>query len=97
MQFLSVLCKLTCTFYEYYNYDISCSECLTISSDEEEESKSKKSEGSNNNTLSHIPSNSFTEEMETILEKEPVITNNSISSTSSDYAMESEYIIKGII
>ncbi|XP_076176267.1 uncharacterized protein LOC143151224 isoform X2 [Ptiloglossa arizonensis] len=69
-------------------------ECLTISSDEEEESKSKKSEGSNNNTLSHIPSNSFTEEMETILEKEPVITNNSISSTSSDYAMESEYIIK---
>lgn len=34
--------------------------------------------------------------METILEKEPVITNNSISSMSSDYAMDSEDI-KGIL
>ncbi|XP_076637053.1 uncharacterized protein LOC143349590 isoform X4 [Colletes latitarsis] len=69
-------------------------ECLTISSDEEEEGKSKKSEGSNNSSFSHIPSNSFTEETETILEKEPVITNNSISSISSDYSMESEDILK---
>nr|XP_031839540.1 uncharacterized protein LOC116430050 isoform X2 [Nomia melanderi] len=67
-------------------------ECLTISSDEEEEGKSKTLEGSNNSTFSHIASNSFTEEMDTILEKEPVITNNSISSTSSDYSMESEDI-----
>ncbi|XP_053974438.1 uncharacterized protein LOC128874118 isoform X1 [Hylaeus volcanicus] len=69
-------------------------ECLTISSDEEEEGKSKKSEGSNNSTFSHIPNNSFSDEMETILEKEPVITNNSISSPSADYAMENEDIIK---
>ncbi|XP_043260868.1 uncharacterized protein LOC122402282 [Colletes gigas] len=69
-------------------------ECLTISSDEEEEGKSKKSEGSNNSSFSHITSNSFTEETETILEKEPVITNNSISSISSDYSMDSEDILK---
>nr|XP_033339479.1 sentrin-specific protease 7-like [Megalopta genalis] len=69
-------------------------ECLTISSDEEEEGKNKSSEGSNNSTFSHITSNSFTEEMDTILEKEPVITNNSISSTSADYAMDSEDVTK---
>ncbi|CAK9818629.1 Sentrin-specific protease 7 [Anthophora plagiata] len=68
-------------------------ECLTISSDEEEEGKTKKSETSNNSTFSNDASNNFSEEMETIHEKEPVITNNSISSTSSDYAMESEDII----
>ena len=38
----------------------------------------------------------FTEEMKTILEKEPVITNNSVSSPRSDYAMESEDMKGGI-
>ncbi|XP_078053727.1 uncharacterized protein LOC144479093 isoform X3 [Augochlora pura] len=69
-------------------------ECLTISSDEEEEGKNKSLEGSNNSTFSHITSNNFNEEMDTILEKEPVITNNSISSTSTDYAMDSEDVTK---
>ncbi|XP_043605079.1 sentrin-specific protease 7-like isoform X2 [Bombus pyrosoma] len=67
-------------------------ECLTISSDEEEEGKIKRPDGSTNNIFSNDASNNFSEEMETILEKEPVITNNSISSISSDYAMESEDI-----
>ncbi|XP_076301470.1 uncharacterized protein LOC143219351 isoform X2 [Lasioglossum baleicum] len=65
-------------------------ECLTISSDEEEEGKAKASEGCNNSTLSHLTHNTFDEETDTILEKEPVITNNSISSISTDYDMESE-------
>ncbi|XP_029034245.1 uncharacterized protein LOC114871873 isoform X3 [Osmia bicornis bicornis] len=69
-------------------------ECLTISSDEEEEGKMKKLESSNNSTCSHDTSNNFSEDLDTILEKEPVITNNSISSTSSDYAMETENIVR---
>lgn len=75
---------------------ISCLECLTISSDEEEEGKMKKLESSNNSTCSHDTSNNFNEDLDTILEKEPVITNNSISSTSSDYAMETENLVRGI-
>ncbi|XP_017886629.1 uncharacterized protein LOC108628910 isoform X2 [Ceratina calcarata] len=68
-------------------------ECLTISSDDEEEGKSKKFDGSSNNSFGNDGSNSFNEEMETILEKEPVITNNSISGvSSSDYAMNNEDI-----
>lgn len=82
--------------YRQLRHDISYTECLTISSDEEEEGKIKRSDGSSNNIFSNDASNNFSEEMETILEKEPVITNNSISSVSSDYAMESEDI-KGIL
>ncbi|XP_076235982.1 uncharacterized protein LOC143180264 isoform X3 [Calliopsis andreniformis] len=67
-------------------------ECLTISSDEEEEGKSKKLDGSNNSSFSHDTSNAFSEEMDTILEKEPIITNNSISSPCSDYNIENEDI-----
>lgn len=63
---------------------------MTISSDEEEEGKSRKSEGSNNSSFLHDANTTFSEEMETILEKEPVITNNSVPSPRSDYAMESE-------
>ncbi|XP_043519425.1 uncharacterized protein LOC122533609 isoform X2 [Frieseomelitta varia] len=66
-------------------------ECLTISSDEEDEGKIKKSDSSSNNIFSN-DSNNFNEEMETILEKEPVITNNSVCNASSDYAMETEDI-----
>ncbi|XP_012137297.1 uncharacterized protein LOC100878812 [Megachile rotundata] len=69
-------------------------ECLTISSDEEEEGKNKKMESSNNSTCSQDASNNFNEEMDTILEKEPVITNNSVSSTCSDYAMETDNIVR---
>ncbi|XP_076676841.1 uncharacterized protein LOC143373447 isoform X2 [Andrena cerasifolii] len=65
-------------------------ECLTISSDEEEEGKIRKPEGANNSSFLHDANTTFTEEMETILEKEPVITNNSVPSPRSDYAMESE-------
>lgn len=82
--------------YSQLRHDVSYTECLTISSDEEEEGKIKRSDGSSNNIFSNDASNNFSEEMETILEKEPVITNNSISSMSSDYAMESEDI-KGIL
>lgn len=65
-------------------------ECLTISSDEDEEGKARKVDGVNSNAVSSNASNNFSEEMETILEKEPVITNNSISSTNIDYSPGSE-------
>ncbi|CAL7933808.1 unnamed protein product [Xylocopa violacea] len=68
-------------------------ECLTISSDEEEEGKTKKSGGSSNN-ISSSESNNFSEEMATILEKEPVITNNSTPNTNTDYNMDSDDAMK---
>lgn len=80
----------------YFNYNNFFAECLTISSDEEEEGKARKLEGANNSNLSHDANNSFSEEMETILEKEPIITNNSVSSTCSEYIMESDDM-KGIL
>ncbi|KAK2579020.1 hypothetical protein KPH14_002814 [Odynerus spinipes] len=65
-------------------------ECLTISSDEDEEGKTRKVDGINNSAVTSNASNNFSEEMETILEKEPVITNNSVSSTNIDYSPDSE-------
>ncbi|XP_012346759.1 uncharacterized protein LOC100866704 isoform X3 [Apis florea] len=65
-------------------------ECLTISSDEEEEGK--KRSDSSNNIFSNDMSNNYSDEMDTILEKEPIITNNSVSDTNPDYIMESEDI-----
>lgn len=63
---------------------------MTISSDEEEEGK--KRSDSSNNIFSNDMSNNYSDEMDTILEKEPIITNNSVSDTNPDYTMESEDI-----
>ncbi|XP_025270325.1 uncharacterized protein LOC105249552 isoform X2 [Camponotus floridanus] len=71
-------------------------ECLTISSDEEEESRSKKIESINNNPPLSNTSNAFNEDMDTILEKEPVITNNSIFNSYNDYMVHKEISSKGI-
>ncbi|KAG7206518.1 hypothetical protein KM043_003863 [Ampulex compressa] len=71
-------------------------ECLTISSDEDDEGKNRHTDGTNSNTALSDASNAFSEEMETILEKEPVITNNSVSSASTGYNnTESEDNVKG--
>ncbi|KAL6436026.1 hypothetical protein ACFW04_005678 [Cataglyphis niger] len=65
-------------------------ECLTISSDEEEEGRIKKIESVNNNAPLSNASNAFNEDMDTILEKEPVITNTSIFSSYNDYLAHNE-------
>jgi len=70
---------------------------LTISSDEEEESRSKKIESINNNAALSNTSNAFNEDMDTILEKEPVITNTSIFSSYNDYMVHKEVSSKGNI
>ncbi|CAL1674389.1 unnamed protein product [Lasius platythorax] len=71
-------------------------ECLTISSDEEEEGRTKKIESVNNNAPLSNASNAFNEDMDTILEKEPVITNTSIFRSYSDYLANNEESSKGI-
>ncbi|XP_020283705.1 uncharacterized protein LOC109854713 isoform X3 [Pseudomyrmex gracilis] len=65
-------------------------ECLTISSDEEDEGKAKKIGNINNNTLGHA-SNSFNEEVGTILEKEPIITTNCIFSSYNDFKNDEKF------
>lgn len=70
---------------------------MTISSDEEEESRSKKIESINNNAALSNTSNAFNEDMDTILEKEPVITNTSIFSSYNDYMVHKEVSSKGNI
>ncbi|XP_047354219.1 uncharacterized protein LOC124950862 isoform X3 [Vespa velutina] len=70
-------------------------ECLTISSDEDEEGKTRKVDGVNTSAVSSNASNNFTEEMETILDKEPVITNNSVSSTNIDFSPSNEECTEG--
>lgn len=79
------------SIYQLYHF----SECLTISSDEDEEGKTRKVDGVNSNAVSSNASNNFTEEMETILDKEPVITNNSVSSTNVDLPPSSEECTEG--
>ncbi|XP_072750156.1 uncharacterized protein [Anoplolepis gracilipes] len=71
-------------------------ECLTISSDEEEESRNKKVESINNNAPLTNTSHIFNEDMDTILEKEPVITNTAIFSSYSDYLANNEESNEGI-
>lgn len=53
-------------------------ECLTISSDEEEGNKMKKTESNNSTTNLCNASNASNEDVDTILDKEPVITYNSV-------------------
>ncbi|EFN85023.1 Sentrin-specific protease 6 [Harpegnathos saltator] len=65
-------------------------ECLTISSDEEEEGKTKKT-AINSNTILGNACNALDEEADTILDKEPIITNTTIfNSSCSDGDMNSE-------
>lgn len=68
---------------------------MTISSDEEEENRSKKIESINNNAPLSSTSNACNEDMDTILEKEPVITNTSMFSSYNDYMVNKEVSSKG--
>lgn len=70
---------------------------MTISSDEEEEGRTKKIESVNNNAPLSNASNAFNEDMDTILEKEPVITNTSIFRSYNDYLANNEESSKGNI
>lgn len=70
---------------------------MTISSDEEEEGRIKKVESVNNNAPLSNASNAFNEDMDTILEKEPVITNASIFSSYNDYLANNETSSEGNI
>lgn len=70
---------------------------MTISSDEEEEGRIKKIESVNNNAPLSNASNAFNEDMDTILEKEPVITNTSIFSSYNDYLANNETSSEGNI
>ncbi|XP_011707812.1 PREDICTED: uncharacterized protein LOC105462704 isoform X2 [Wasmannia auropunctata] len=64
-------------------------ECLTISSDEEEErGRTKKTGSVNTNAVVGNASNIFDEEMDTILDKEPIITNT--STLYDDFPMDNE-------
>ncbi|XP_029162560.1 sentrin-specific protease 7-like isoform X6 [Nylanderia fulva] len=71
-------------------------ECLTISSDEEEENRTKKIESVNNNAPLNNASNTFIEDMDTILEKEPVITSTSVFNSYKDYVANNEQSSTGI-
>ncbi|XP_018302904.1 uncharacterized protein [Mycetomoellerius zeteki] len=59
-------------------------ECLTISSDEEEEGRPKKTGSINNNAVVGNASNTFNEDMDTIVDKEPIITNTSVFNLYDD-------------
>ncbi|XP_012219904.1 uncharacterized protein [Linepithema humile] len=71
-------------------------ECLTISSDEEEEGRTKKVACLNNSVAPGNASNALPEDMDTILDKEPVITNTSVFSSYSDFLANIEESSKGI-
>ncbi|XP_071581217.1 uncharacterized protein [Temnothorax nylanderi] len=68
-------------------------ECLTISSDEEEEGKTKKIGSTNSNAVVGNATDSFTENVDTILDKEPIITN---TSPCDEFTMDNEENSKGI-
>ncbi|XP_018399292.1 PREDICTED: uncharacterized protein LOC108777009 isoform X1 [Cyphomyrmex costatus] len=59
-------------------------ECLTISSDEEEEGRPKKIGSVNNNAVVGNASNTFNEDINTIVDKEPIITNTSVFNLYDD-------------
>ncbi|XP_011878118.1 PREDICTED: uncharacterized protein LOC105567668, partial [Vollenhovia emeryi] len=62
-------------------------ECLTISSDEEEEGRTKKVGSVTSNAVVGNATNAFNEEVDTILDKEPIITN---SSACDMFGMDNE-------
>jgi len=66
---------------------------LTISSDEEEEGRPKKTGSINNNAIVGNASNTFNEE-DTIVDKEPIITNTSAFNLYDD-VMDNEENSKG--
>jgi len=69
---------------------------LTISSDEEEENRTKKVGCVNNSVaMQGNASNALPEDMDTILDKEPVITNTSVFSSYSDFLANIEESSKG--
>ncbi|XP_025989146.1 uncharacterized protein LOC105193209 isoform X3 [Solenopsis invicta] len=71
-------------------------ECLTISSDEEEESRNKKITNINSNVMVGNTSDAFNEDVDTILDKEPIITNNSVYSLYEELPMDNEENSKDI-
>lgn len=70
---------------------------MTISSDEDEEGRTKKMGSINSNAVLGNTSNAFNEDVDTILEKEPIITNNSIPNLYDDFTMDNEENSKGNI
>lgn len=68
---------------------------MTISSDEEEESRTKKIGSINSNAVVSNATNSFNEDMDTILDKEPIITNS--SNSCDELLMDNEENSKGNI
>lgn len=68
---------------------------MTISSDEEEEGRTKKMGSINSNAILGNASTAFNEDVDTILEKEPIITNN--SNLYDDFTMDNEENSKGDI
>jgi len=70
--------KILLIFYQFL-------ECLTISSDEEEESRAKRKNVNNNAALNNV-SNAFNEDADTILDKEPIITNSSVSTSYEEFS-----------
>lgn len=68
---------------------------MTISSDEEEEGRTKKMKPINSNATIGNATNAFNEDMDTILDKEPIITN--ASNSCNDFTMDNEENSKGDI
>jgi len=65
---------------------------LTISSDEEEEDRIKKTGNTNSNAIISNLNNAFNDDMDTILDKEPIITNTSVPSLYDDIMDEEDSI-----
>lgn len=68
---------------------------MTISSDEEEESRTKKIGNINSNAVVSNATNAFNEYLDTILDKEPIITNS--SNSCDEFLMDNEENNKGDI
>lgn len=68
---------------------------MTISSDEEEEGRNKKIKSINSNAIVDNATNAFNEDIDTILDKEPIITNT--TGSHDDFTMDNEENSKGNI
>lgn len=68
---------------------------MTISSDEEEEGRTKKIKSISSNTTVGNATNAFNEDVDTILDKEPIITNT--SGSYDEFPMDNEENSKGDI
>jgi len=65
---------------------------LTISSDEEEEDRIKKMGNTNSNAIISNLNNAFNDDMDTILDKEPIITNTPVPNLYDDIMDEEDSI-----